>query len=510
MSDDNLIKSIDCALGIAKWFTLQIFLYFLMPYLWNYEYGLGTIVSILVYTTLFVAYWEFIPREKRLRKVYFPYLVYGVIVTILFHVVDHWSASLFACWTLPFYGLVCLIFTRLFQKISKRMLEQYKMGIVIKYSLIILFFLVLKIFGVSYMSKEYQSLDSEKEDILERKNYLVDKLVTTPKEVLGEMPSAIGTQFQGEWALYSCSMFSASLVNLSRLYPETKAENLQCIDSLIHIVMSPEMRYYDTMRWNEDPLESLHGDNSHVSYLSHLAWMICGYKELGGSNKYDKLLSSLCETMNHRIVLSKGFNLPTYPGEAIYIPDMLVAIVALNKYADLNKGAYRSTVKKWINKAKNEWMDNETGLLVSYVDESGKPYPNAPVKGSYSALNCYYLTFIDEALAKQQYEKLKTLFWKDGFISGLKEFWNRFCPIGLDIDAGPILFELSPSGTAFFAGSSTFFNDLELRKEILSTAEIAGHTIKLGNQRHYLLADVALVGESIMLAMRTHFKRFGE
>ena len=57
--------------------------------------------------------------------------------------------------------------------------------------------------------------------------------------------------------------------------------------------MSPEMRYYDTMRWNEDPLESLTGDNSHVSYLSHLAWMICSYKEIGVDNKYDKLLASL-------------------------------------------------------------------------------------------------------------------------------------------------------------------------------------------------------------------------
>lgn len=78
--------------------------------------------------------------------------------------------------------------------------------------------------------------------------------------------------------------------------------------------------------------------------------------------------------------------------------------------------------------------------------------------------------------------------------------------MGIDIDAGPILFELGPSGTAFFAGSSTYFNDIDVRKEILATAEMAGHTIKIGDKRHYLLANIALVGESIMLAMRTHFK----
>jgi hypothetical protein len=370
----------------------------------------------------------------------------------------------------------------------------------------VLLVIVLKSVSVSYICREHDAIESEKVDILERRNYLVDKLVTSPREVLDEMPMGIGVQFQGEWALYSCSMLSAALVNISQLYPETKEENLQYIDTLIQIVMSPEMRYYDTMRWNEDPLESLNGDNSHVSYLSHLAWMICGYKEIGGSNKYDKLLSSLCTTMNHRIVLSKGFNLPTYPGEAVYIPDMLVAIVALEKYADMNHGKYRSTVRKWINKAKKEWMDEETGLLVSFVDENGKPYKEAPVKGSYAALNCYYLTFIDEALAKQQHEKLKDLFWKDGFVSGLKEYWDRTCPIGLDMDAGPILFELSPSGTAFFTGSATYFDDSEVRTEILRTAEIAGHTIRIGNKRHYLLANVALVGEAIMLAMRTNIK----
>lgn len=98
------------------------------------------------------------------------------------------------------------------------------------------------------------------------------------------------------------------------------------------------------------------------------------------------------------------------------------------------------------------------------------------------------------------------MFWKDGVISGLKEYYDRTCYLGLDIDAGPILFELSPSGTAFMTGAATYFNDLKTRNDILTTAEIAGHTVRLNCKRHYLLANVALVGEAIMLAMRTHFK----
>ena len=83
---------------------------------------------------------------------------------------------------------------------------------------------------------------------------------------------------------------------------------------------------------------------------------------------------------------------------------------------------------------------------------------------------------------------------------------SRNCWLGMDIDAGPILFNLSPTGTAFGIGSMTYFEDFELRKKFLKTAELAGFTVTKGDKKHYLLADVALVGEAITLAMRTAVK----
>ena len=346
--------------------------------------------------------------------------------------------------------------------------------------------------------------EAERADILARRDYLVDKLVTSPQRVMDLMPSFVGEQFQGEWALYSCSMLSAALVNISYNYLDTQADNLEHARQLIDIVLSPELRRYDAMRWDEDPLETLEGDESHVSYLSHLAWMICNYKELGGDDRYDELLGRLCEAMNRRILGSEGMNLRTYPSELVYVPDMLVAIVALKQYADMNGGKYRSTVLQWVRRAQREWIDKETRLLVSFLQEDGSQILGLPIKGSYSALNCYYLTLIDKDFAQKQYAQMKSLFWKGGLIPGVKEYWDRTCHFGFDIDAGPILLELSPSGTAFFAGPATFFGDDEIRYDILTTAEIAGHTVVMGAKRHYLLANVALVGEAIMLAMRTH------
>lgn len=368
----------------------------------------------------------------------------------------------------------------------------------------VLSILLIKIVWVVWSCQGNSSFEDEKNDLLQRKNYLVGKIMVEPRQLLNEMPGGIGFQFQGEWAMYSCSMLAEALSNMAELYPGTKGDAVATIDSLIQIVKSPELRLYDKLRWDEDPLESLEGDKSHVSYLSHLAWMIGNYRIIGGDNKYKQLHDSVCEAMNRRILQSPILNIPTYPDEPIYVPDMMVAIVALSDYARLNNGKYSSTVKDWICRAKSEWLDNKTDLLVSFLDGNGMI--KAPVKGSYAALNCYYLTKIDAEFAKEQYDKLKIHFSQSFPATGIREYHDRSCWLGMDIDAGPIILNLSPSGTAFAIGTATYFNDIEFRNSLLKTAEIAGHTVKWNNKRHYLLGHIALVGEAITLAMRTNYR----
>lgn len=178
---------------------------------------------------------------------------------------------------------------------------------------------------------------------------------------------------------------------------------------------------------------------------------------------------------------------------------MLVAIVALSDYSKQNRGRYADTVAKWMGSAKTEWLDDKTGLF----DENGKI--DAPVKGSYATLDCYYLTKIDPEFAYEQYENLKSNFSQSFPLSGIKEYHDHSCWLGMDIDAGPIIMNLCPSGTAFVIGSATYFEDKEFRNKLLKTAEIAGHTVKWNDCRHYLLANIALVGEAITLSMRTNF-----
>ena len=369
---------------------------------------------------------------------------------------------------------------------------------------VIIALIAVKAIWVSCSINGIGSFETEKKDIIRRANYLTSKVATTPQKLLEEMPSGIGEQFQGEWAIYSCSMTCAALANIAILYPKNRELSIKFIGEIIDIALSEEIKEYDRMRWGEDPMDGIYGNRSHISYYSHVAWMISRYKQIGGDNKYDDTYHSLCKAMNNRICQSPIFNAPTYPGECIYIPDMLVSIVALSNYAHQYSGKYQSTVDKWIKKASSEWIDQETGLLASFLEENhGKAQIVLPVKGSYSALNCYYLSLVDPEFAKEQYDCLMKNY-KQGFpFAGIKEYHDRTCLFGMDIDAGPIIFNISPSGTAFIIGCATSLDDMEFRNRLLKTAEIGGSTVTWFGKSHYLLADLALVGEAIVLAMRT-------
>ena len=370
--------------------------------------------------------------------------------------------------------------------------------------LIVAALITIKVIWVVSATIRYGSFEGERKEIVHRANYLTSMVCTTPQDLLNEMPSGIGEQFQGEWALYTCSMTSAALANIAILYPQNKELSIKFIGQIIDLAMSEEIREYDRLRWREDPMDGIYGNLSHISYYSHLAWMISRYKQIGGDGKYDGLYHSLCKAMNRRIRQSKSLNLPTYPGEYIYIPDMLVAIVALANYSSQYEGKYSTTVNMWMERAKKEWIDKETGLVASFLEVYNDSVQIVlPVKGSYSALNCYYLSLVDPEFAKEQYDCLMKNFKQTFPFAGLKEYHDRTCLFGMDIDAGPIIFNLSPSGTAFTIGCATSLDDKEFRNKLLKTAELGGSTVTWFGKSHYLLANLALVGEAIVLAMRT-------
>lgn len=235
---------------------------------------------------------------------------------------------------------------------------------------------------------------------------------------------------------------------------------------------------------------------------------------IGGDNRFDSLFHTICDTLNRRMLESKyDLNLLSFPYKPIFFPDMLVAIVALKNYSKLYNGKFQDTLDKWLNNAKTKWLNRQTGLLKSMLPGDSKYRKERRLKGSFVALNCSYLSLVDESFAFSQFQKMKaimtkTIVFQGKEIFGIKEYLRKSPSFALSGgDAGIVIKGISAGGTAFALGCATYFEDWEFRNKILRTAEIAGGTIKKKGKRYYRLGNIFITGEATALAMRTNIKR---
>ena len=357
--------------------------------------------------------------------------------------------------------------------------------------------------------------EAEREDILERANWLCKKIIVAPEALMNEAPSMIGREFQGEWAIYCCSMLTHALANISFLYPDKGGKCPELIAKMIDIVNTPTIREYDTMQWKEDAMQTLDGPKHHMTYLSILAWMITNYKMAGGDNQYDSLLHKLCETLNRRMQESPyDLNLLSFPHKPIWLPDMLVTLVALKNHCRLYEGKYSDTVNRWVTNAKSKWIHRATGLLAGQLPGQGRRVRGMVMRGSHTALNCSYLSLVDEDFAREQYKLMCKVLRADETIMGkkicgVKEYLRQSPQFKMmPGDAGLVVKGISAGGTAFAIGAATYFGDWEFRYKMLRTAELAGGTKKEKGMRHYKISTMFMVGEATALAMRTNVSRY--
>jgi len=350
--------------------------------------------------------------------------------------------------------------------------------------------------------------NKEREELISRARWLCQEVIVAPNELIKKMPKELGRFYGGQWAIYSCCYTAVALANLCRIYPDTKEEMLPKIEELIELTDTPAIRYYDTMKWKEDAMDGLDGPNDHMTYLSLLAWIITHYKFAGGDSRFDNLLEACCQSLHRNMLFSHDLNLRSFPNAPIFLPDMLYTIVALHNYELLyNNGKHQDVLSRWMEKAQTVWLDKETGLLASMLTQKLRK-PKNKVRGSYTALNCSLLAFCaNESFSRNQYELFKRLFVKKSPIFGIREYLDKSPMFSFDVDAGPILFGLSPSGTTFALGAATWLGDWEMRSRLLRTASIVGDTImdKAQKQCHYRLGEIVICGEAVALGMRTMF-----
>lgn len=210
MIEDFQINMMSASWRICRWSFWQILLFYCMPYLWLNYYDTATVVLMLLYTTSFSVYWEFASEANRFKSLWIPYLAYCAIAVTLCCSIGTWNASILFSLLIPLYGAACVLLTRGSERLFQRFRKGNKLGWIVTVAALVIFLVSLKIIGVSWESSRQGTPEMEKNEMLARRNYLLGKLLVTPEEVLNEMPSAIGVQFQGEWALFMLNVVSGT------------------------------------------------------------------------------------------------------------------------------------------------------------------------------------------------------------------------------------------------------------------------------------------------------------
>jgi hypothetical protein len=331
-----------------------------------------------------------------------------------------------------------------------------------------------------------------------RRAYLVARLTADPR-VAETMAAPDEGLFRGEWLIGALSMTTAATTSMAFDDPAHLPQARDDVARLLDRALSPDARAFDAQRWREDPLDSLDGPRGHAGYLGHLALMLGANRLLGGAPRFDALHDRVAAALARRVRAAPSGHLETYPGET-YAMDNTVVQAALALHQRAGRGGHRAATARWLAHTRGRLLDPRTGLVSFALDAQGRPIQGA--RGSGAGWNSFYLPFVDEAFAAEQFAALKTHLVRDlpFGAAGVREFPAGVAGSG-DVDSGPVVLGISTSGTGFAVAGARHARDARLLGRLLTTAELAGCTIQWRGQRRYLLAP--LVGDAIMLAMRT-------
>ena len=205
------------------------------------------------------------------------------------------------------------------------------------------------------------------------------------------------------------------------------------IERLADVALQQSTRAFDTRRYGTDALATLSGDEGHVGYLGHLM-LVLGAECALGSSRHRGQADAVAHALRRRFLAAPFGLVDTYPGEQ-WIPDNAAALAGVELYA-------RCRGQPSIAFVGRRWPKDREGRLM--FTRLAQP------RGSGAGWNSIYLPLIDADFAIEQYARARASF-EVQLPFGLAAF--REFPRGVDgsgdVDSGPLIFGLSPSGTGF-------------------------------------------------------------
>lgn len=306
-----------------------------------------------------------------------------------------------------------------------------------------------------------------------------------------------------EWALFTLSFSTYAFTNIAFHDANFKQEAIENIDLAIQKALT------DTIYRNYcdgNPFTPEIDSTASILYLGHLNLMLGCHRLLSQNSKYADLNDRITKSIHQRYLQSKNYCLNSYPGMS-WIPDNTVAIASIKMHSKNTGSPYDAICAEWIKKAKSSFLDDETNLLASRVDdETGLQIEES--RGSMLGWSIFFIYRFDREFAKELYDiykdKFSTNLW---VLTSFKERYKNYDTNVGDIDSGPLFLGYSIPATAFAFAGAVAFDDLRTAKRIHRIINMGSKKIETPTELKYETRFVDLpispLAESLILYFET-------
>lgn len=301
-----------------------------------------------------------------------------------------------------------------------------------------------------------------------------------------------------EWDFMGRSFFVWSLAEMCLRDPAGSSRYLAVADGIIDETLRLEaergqtvflLPYGQPRFYVQQPARSLFVDGE-------IALMLATRCVVSDHPDYRRLLRERVDTMMARWSANPSMLLESYPNEC-WLFDHAIALAAVRLSDHLNGTDHSAFLRAWTDKAKADYTDPATGLLVSSYGLHGEHFDGP--EGSTIWASLHFLRLIDADFAREQYTLARR-----HIASGLGGFgWSREWPVAWrgehDVDSGMVVpgLEVSAGGSGLaFTGASSF-GDTDYLRRLHRTLAYAAFPLREDGKLRYCASN--LVGDATLL-----------
>ena len=301
-----------------------------------------------------------------------------------------------------------------------------------------------------------------------------------------------------EWDFMGRTFLVWSLVNMGLREPQMKEQYLPVIDQIVRETVNIEhergiyaflMPYAKDRPYAVAPARSLFLDGE-------IALMMAARRTLQEEPAYKQPMKERLDAVEQRLRSNPLMAMESYPDEC-WTYDHAVALVAFKMADRLDRTDHSALCRNWLAVAKEHLCDKTTGLLFSAYQIHG--HPTYGPEGSTIWMVAHCLQAVDEAFARDQYDRARKELGRIMFGFGYGLEWPASWQGPMDVDSGMVVPGLGvsagSSGMAFIAAAS--FHDWEFLQALAATLDMAAFPLRENGRLKYRASNQ--VGDAALL-----------